>query len=312
MNRQTHSSQMTRREMLLATTTVPLVARVSAAADKTEDKKKSPLHDEVGITTSSLSGHVSSKGGAGKIGVMDLPKLLSDELDMRVIDLNTSTIAGLSNRQLDQFRKAAESAGSTLTNLKMNQRGLDLADSDDAKRNHTLDTYRKSIDVAARLGTKWARPLPLARTPDWKKFVAAYQQLAEYGAKRNVQLLVENYGWLDKQPDLTVKVLDAIGSGVAASPDTGNWANNEVRYAGLKLLFPRAVTCDFKARKLGPNGEHSLYDLKRCFSIGNEVGFRGPWCLEHANIDRKVLFRELGLLRDLLRSWIKAGHSSPK
>lgn len=296
------ASRMTRRELLLAATVVPVVGRAAISADK----DKPSLKGEVGITTSSLSGHVSAKGGSGKIGVMDLPKLLRDELDMRVIDLNTSTIAGLSNRQLDQLRDAAQSAGSKLTNLKMNQRGLDLAHVDDSKRKQALDTYQKSIDVAARLGAKWARPLPLARTPDWKLFVDAYKQLAEYGAKRNVQVLVENYGWMDKEPGLTVKALDAIGSGVAASPDTGNWVNNEVRYAGLKLTFPRAVTCDFKARKLGPNGEHSLYDLKRCFLIGYEAGFRGPWCLEHANSDRKTLFRELALLRDMLRGWMKS------
>ena len=131
-----------------------------------------------------------------------------------------------------------------------------------------------------------------------------YRQLANYGARSKVALLVENFGWLDKEPGLTVKVLDLIGPDVAASPDTGNWVNNEVRYAGLKLTFPRAVTCDFKARTLGPNGEHTLYDLKRCFMIGHAAKFRGPWCLEHANADRKTLFKELALLRDMLRGWM--------
>ena len=51
---------------------------------------------------------------------------------------------------------------------------------------------------------------------------------------------------------------------------------------------------------------HPAYDLQRCFQIGWEAGFRGPWCLEHANRDRAALFRELALLRDRLRAWAKA------
>ena len=63
---------------------------------------------------------------------------------------------------------------------------------------------------------------------------------------------------------------------------------------------------DFKARALTAAGEHKLYDLRRCFEIGRQAGFRGPWCLEHANRDRDALFRELGMLRDQLREWMSA------
>ena len=97
-----------------------------------------------------------------------------------------------------------------------------------------------------------------------------------------------------------------VGTNVTACPDTGNWSSNDVRYKGLALTFPLAVTCDFKARKLGAKGEHPLYDLKRCFEIGIQSGFRGPWCLEHANPNRRELFRELTLLRDWLKQWSSA------
>ena len=99
------------------------------------------------------------------------------------------------------------------------------------------------------------------------------------------------------------KLIKAIDRGVVSTPDTGNWANNDLRYDGLKAAFASAVSCDFKARQLGPNGEHALYDLKRCFDVGWDTGFRGPWCLEHAHPDRAKLFAELTLLRDMLRRW---------
>jgi hypothetical protein len=77
-----------------------------------------------------------------------------------------------------------------------------------------------------------------------------------------------------------------------------------VRYAGLAKAFPLAVTCDFKARPLGPDGQHEEYDLKRCFEIGWEAGFRGPWCFEYIHNDLATLYRDLGTLRDKCREWI--------
>jgi hypothetical protein len=175
---------------------------------------------------------------------------------------------------------------------------------DPAVRRRALDEYRRSIDAAARLGARWARPLPLKPRPDMQIHVQSYRELAEHAASRGVQMLVENYGWMQGDPDSVPKLIQAIGRNVAACPDTGNWDSEELRYAGLAKTFPLAVTCDFKARQLGPEGQHAAYDLKRCFTIGWEAGFQGPWCLEHANPDRTLLFRELGLLRDMLRSWM--------
>ena len=105
---------------------------------------------------------------------------------------------------------------------------------------------------------------------------------------------------------LVVELVAAIGKNVSACPDIGNWNTNKMRYAALKETFPGAVSCDFKARELGPDGEHRKYDLRRCYDIGRQAGFGGPWCLEHAHRDRKTLFRDLGLLRDQLRQWMKS------
>ena len=93
-------------------------------------------------------------------------------------------------------------------------------------------------------------------------------------------------------PESVPSLVKAIGNNVAAGPDTGNWNSNEIRYLGLKNAFPLAATCDYKARQLGANGEHPLYDLRRCFEIGWSAGFRGPWCFEHGNNDTASFIRE--------------------
>jgi hypothetical protein len=145
--------------------------------------------------------------------------------------------------------------------------------------------------------------LPLEETTDMQLHVSAWQELAEYAAPRGIRMIVENFGWMISQPDSVVRLIAAVDRNLAASPDTGSWPDNTTRYAGLAATFPLAVTCDYKAREMGPDGEHPEYDLKRCFDLGWDAGFRGPWCIEHANKDRKTLFRELGMIRDMVRGW---------
>jgi len=277
-----------------------------AGSDEPPEEVRPNLAGEVGITTSSIGRHLEKTPADGKFTLLELPKIMREELDMRVIDLNTSTLASTDPGYLEKVRQAADDHGCILTNLKLNQPGLDMNSPDKNVRERALNEYKQSIDAASRLGLRWARPLPLAEKPDMQIHVDSYRELADYAADRKIQMLIENFGWMQSDPESVAKLVKAVGHNVAACPDTGNWNDNDIRYAALEKTFPIAVTCDFKARQLGSKGEHPLYDLQRCFAIGWKAGFRGPWCLEHAHNDRKVLFRELALLRDMLRGWMKA------
>lgn len=296
--------QFSRREFVGAAAAFAAAGSVASADGATKPPESDSLAREVGITTSSLSGHLVARPGKGQFSLLELPRILRDELDMRVIDLNTASLGSQDPKWLEQVRSAVEDAGCVVINLKLNQRGLDMNSPDRDVRTKALTEYKQSIDTASNLGIRWARPLPLKETPDMSIHVASYRELADYAAERDVQMLVENFGWMESDPQSVVKLIKAIDRDVAASPDTGNWKNDSIRFPGLAATFPHAVTCDFKARQLGPNGEHPLYDLKRCFQTGWDTGFRGPWCLEHAHADRKQLFRDLTKLRDMLRGWM--------
>jgi hypothetical protein len=236
--------------------------------------------------------------------MLDFPKLMREELDMRVIDLMTATLPSLGADYMDKLRAAAERAGCILTNLKMNQPGLDVAAADDVLRRRSLDEYKRTIDAAARLGCRWVRPLPGTKRPDLDRLAASYRELMEYGAERKVGLLVENNGWMTDDPAGIPAIIAAVGPALRSQPDTGNWTD-AARYEGLAGAFPFAASCDFKAFALDADGGHAAYDLKRCFQIGWDAGFRGPWCIEHFHADYRTLLREMALLRDQLRGWMR-------
>jgi hypothetical protein len=262
------------------------------------------LDREIGVTTGSFTRHLVPERQAGKLRLLDLPQIMSDELGLRVIDLMTATLASMEPRYLDELRAAAERHGCVLTNLKMNNPGLDLASADEATRRHAIGEYKRTMGAAARLGCRWVRPLPGLRRPDLARLASGYRELIDYGATRGLTLLVENFGWMQDDPDAIPAIIKAVGPGLRSQPDTRNWTDR-ARYEGLAKAFPFAASCDFKPFALAPDGSHPAYDLKRCFQIGWDAGFRGPWCFEHFHNDLAQQLREMALLRDRLRGWMR-------
>jgi hypothetical protein len=294
--------KMNRRQFLQA---CGIVAATPCGVRAVEAPKALTLAGEVGITTGSFVKHLTLEPREGKLRLLDLPGVMREELDMRVIDLMTATLASLEPGYCDHLRAAAERAGCVLTNLKMNQKGLDMAAPDEATRRRALDEYKRAIDAATHLGVRWVRPLPGDRRPDLKLLAASYRELIDYGASRGISLLIENNGWMKNDADGLPAVIKEVGPGLRAQPDTGNWTD-AARYDGLAKAFPLAVSCDFKALTLEPDGTHKAYDLKRCFQIGWDAGFRGPWCIEHFHADYGELLREMKQVRDRLREWMSA------
>lgn len=277
-------------------------AEASANDSSAERRRGVDLRGLYGVTTGSFTRHLSVEAKPGKLRLLDLPQIMRDELDLKVIDLMTRTLASLDDDYCDRLRAAADRAGRTITNLKMNLEQVDLASADDELRRRSLTAYKRTIDVAARLGCRWARPATTSNSQDITRLVAALDELADYAEPKGVSLLVENNGWIRSDPAALPSIVERLRGRVAVQPDTGNWTN-EQRWDGLARAFPLAVTCDFKAANLGPNGEHPGYDLRRCFDIAWSAGFRGPWCFEMFHDDLTRLFRSMVKMRELLTAW---------
>ncbi len=250
---------------------------------------------------------MSATPADGKFTLLELPRVLRDELDLTVIDWNSVNLPSFDPALMEKLRVATDAAGCVATNLKMNQK-VDMGSSDKATREHAIKVYKESIDAAELLGLRWVRPLPQPNKPELSVIADSFRQLADYAGEKGIAVLVENFAWMMDDPGSVVKLLNAIDrpEQVAGGIDTGNWSDNEVRYSGLEKSMPLAVTCDFKAKVMGDDGSHADYDLKKCFDICWAVGFRGPWAIEHGHADRARSFREIGRVRDWLTEWTEA------
>lgn len=299
-----------RREILVAATAGlggNLGTRLLGAADGFEPQvtQAPELAGQLGMVTASISPHLSESPTGDQIRLLDFPRMLREELDLTVVDFNTMNFPSLAPAYAEKLRAKVEANGCVATNLKMNQK-VDLASPDPSERAEAMRHYRQSVDAAKILGCRWVRPLPRSERPDSGRMKSALDELIDYAGERGLTVLLENFGWAMEEADAIVRLADAVGpQRIALGPDTGNWISNEVRYRGLELTFPRAVTCDFKAKVLGSQGEHEAYDLRRCFEIGWEAGFRGPWCFEYGHAEFEKAKAGIALLRNSLREWIK-------
>lgn len=269
------------------------------------------LFGKIGIVTAVLSRHMSATPTEAKFTLLELPRVLRDELDLSIIDWNSVNLPSFDPALMEKLRSATDDAGCVATNLKMNQK-VDMGSADPATREHAIKIYKTSIDAAEQLGLRWVRPLPQPNRPELSVIAESFRQLADYASEKGIAVLVENFAWMMDDPDSVAKLLKAIDrpDQVAAGIDTGNWSDNAVRYPGLEKSMPLAVTCDFKAKVMGDDGSHVDYDLKKCFDIAWAAGFRGPWAIEHGHTDRARCFREIGRVRDWLREWTKAAAGS--
>lgn len=269
---------------------------------------------EIGITT----GGFDSQRERGEMTLENLPRFLNGELGMSLIDVNSRWFTSFEHSYVDACRELAVASGCHYSLLKVNHQFGDLYADDAAQAAAAMDQARRMVDVAGWLGARWIRfTLPEKRTLFGE--LPKHRELLDYAAAKSVQMVVENGGWMRTRADsieLGVKALNSSGEAVdegaadpsralaAAAPDTGNW-DDSVREEGLAKSFPGAVSCDFKVFDLNAEGEHEKYDIRRCFDIGWQAGYRGPWLLEHWNQDTSALVRDLLLLRDKLRTWMR-------
>lgn len=264
----------------------------------TFSKGKSVFEEETGIST----GCFATQRERGELTLENLPAFVNGELGMRLIDVNTLWFTSFRETYVKACRDVASASACVFTNLKVNHSVGDLYDKNPELAGQAIAEAKRMVEVAEQLGAKWIRfnlPQPETLIGD----LSAHRQLAEYAAERSVGLVVENGGWMRARADSIALGIAAIGDNAYACPDTGNW-DDEVRDSGLAQSFPQAVSCDFKAFELDADGGHAKYDLRRCFEIGQEAGYRGPWLLEHWHEDTSALVRDLLLLRDQLRVWM--------
>jgi sugar phosphate isomerase/epimerase len=191
-------------------------------------------------------------------------------------------------KYLEQFRAAVEKANSAVVDIAVDGGHSQYA-LDAAEREKAVTASNQWIDVAVALGS------PSIRThidgakdskPDVARCADTLSRVAEYAAKRNVVVHLENDNPDSEDPFFIVGVIEKVNSPwLRALPDFGNSLaahDEEFNERALDVMFAHAYgICHVKDGEVDDQGKASHVDMAKTFAILKKHGYRGYCSIEY-------------------------------
>ena len=168
-----------------------------------------------------------------------------------------------------------------------------LCHPDPAVRATAREAHHKWIDATAGLGCHSTRiNLFGPRDRDeWKAYATeSLGSLCQYAQAQNVNIIVENHGWLSSDAALLTEVMKEVNMDNAGTlPDfgnfcvkrdgEGNWGGDCVEeydpYQGTKELMPFAKGVSAKSYDFDASGMETTIDYKQMLEIVKQAGYTG-------------------------------------
>lgn len=221
---------------------------------------------------------------------------------------------------LDTLKNRSEEFGVQNLLLMIDGEG-DLATNDSVARNQAVENHKKWVDAAQFLGCHSIRVNLFGdeERENWKNnSIDALKKLSEYAATKDINVLVENHGYLSSDADLLVSVMDAVNmENCGTLPDFGNfclkreggarWQAECIeefpKYEGVEKLMKHAKAVSAKSYTFDMEGNEEVIDYKKMLQIVKDGGYTGFIGIEYEGTDMDPE-KGINATRDLL---IKAG-----
>jgi L-ribulose-5-phosphate 3-epimerase len=151
-----------------------------------------------------------------------------------------------------------------------------LGDPDAAKRTQAVENHYKWADAAKTLGCLTIRVNAASEGSfeEQQKLAAdGLRQLTEYGAKLDVNVIVENHGGLSSHGDWLAGVMKLVDHPRCGTlPDFGNFYEYD-RYQGVADMMPFAKAVSAKSYDFDARGEETKIDYRRMLKLVTGAGF---------------------------------------
>ncbi len=237
---------------------------------------------------------------AKEITNLDFPAIAKQKFDINVVEYVNQFFADKAHdtAYLNQLLQRCKDNGVTNHLIMIDGEG-GLAELDDATRLKAVENHYKWVDAAKYLGCKTIRvnAFGVGSPDDVKQAgIDGLSRLGEYGAKENINIIVENHGGVTSNGKWLASLMQAINKpNVGTLPDFGNfcikrdsgevWGGNCLeeydRYVGVSELMPYAKGVSAKTYDFDANGNCIETDYYKMMRIVKEAGFKGYVGIEY-------------------------------
>lgn len=266
----------TRREFLNAAALTAFSAAVAPLA------AGPPARDEISLAAWSL---VRSFRG-GKWKTLDLPRICREQLGIGAVEFVNTLMENPLMPYLNQLKRAGQQHNVAFVRIMVDGEG-DMAAVDRNDRMEAARAHRKWVDVAHYLGCKDIRCNMRGGAADWKtdkdlvkRAAESFNNLLEYAAVANIEVVIENHGGASSNPDILVAVMKAVNNPrFGTLPDFGNINPGDDRVEVVRKLMPYAKGVSVKAA-WQPDGTNLIGGLEQIIKAAQDSGFHGYWGIE--------------------------------
>lgn len=241
--------------------------------------------------------------------LLEYPQVVKDEFGITAVELNSPFFASTDDAYLDQLVEASKRAGVVLTGMAVDGTG-DPASLDEDERRQSVERILPWFRVSKRLG------LPVFRVNTGgygnefnpravEQCIKSFRTLVKEAEETGVKLVIENHGGISINPLNTKQIIEEIDSPMLGTlPDFGNFPDSqkpkgleklqeiaggieadEVRYWGLEIMAPYALSVHAKMYTFDADGEEPSIDIGRCVRIMRDAGYAGYWGIEYEGKD---------------------------
>jgi len=230
----------------------------------------------------------SSVPASRQIELTDFAAHVADRFNVHKIEPWSKIFPSTDPKYLRQLRSAVEKAHSVVVDIAVDAGHSQYA-MDADEREQSLIGSRHWVDVGAALGS------PSIRThiddakdskPDVGRAADTLARVADYAARKNVVVHLENDDPVSEDPFFIVQVIEKVNSPwLRALPDFGNSVaahDEDFAYRAIDAMFAHAYgICHVKDGEVDDDGKASHVDLARTFAILKKHAYKGYCSIEY-------------------------------
>ena len=221
---------------------------------------------------------------AKKLDPMDFPVIAKRDFGIEGVEFVNQFYKGQAEdtKVLEGLKKRCSDYGVTGVLIMCDGEGY-LGDADKAKRAQAVKNHHKWVHAAVALGCHSIRVNAYSTGTFEEQMERAAEGLAaltEYGASKNINIIVENHGGLSSNGEWLAGVMKKVNNPRCGTlPDFGNFRLGEGkeydRYKGVKEMMPFAKGVSAKSHDFDDKGSETKTDYKRMLEIVKGAGYRG-------------------------------------
>lgn len=196
-----------------------------------------------------------------------------------------------------RMKERANKAGVKSLLIMVDDEG-DLGIADDLQRKKSVENHFKWVNAAKILGCHSVRVNAFGESSK-KTYRAAITdsmgQLADYAAKENINVIIENHGLFSSDAKLITEIVEQVDKpNFGTLPDFGNWCLSAKwgstqgdcdkaydRYQGVAEFLPYAKAVSAKSYNFNAQGEDRIIDYYKMLKIVKDSEYDGYIGIEY-------------------------------